>query len=178
MKNIKGANGVINKTGTEGAPSHIVDCREKDFYSNIEENIKDTVKCLIEAGFMTFSSCEGHSWSPIRNVSLVVNDAECKQIQKMIYHVFKDSMCGVIHYAIRNYDVFELYNDLYTQPKVISIFFGSIYCKDTLFKQEIFNNAIKNKLFNEYNNELWDNQMENDFLIDGKIGHTDSILIE
>ena len=61
MKNVKSSDGVINSTGQIGSPAFIVDPSSIDFYDEIEDGIKSTVKCAIDSGFETFSSCQGHA---------------------------------------------------------------------------------------------------------------------
>ena len=61
--NVAGEDGIINKDGLPGSSSDLVDCRSMGFWDNIEEGISSTVGCLVSAGFLTYSSCQGHQSS-------------------------------------------------------------------------------------------------------------------
>ena len=60
IKNVVGKDGIINLTGEIGSPAKMYKVEDSEFWDNIEEGIKSTVKVIIDNGFKTYSSCQGH----------------------------------------------------------------------------------------------------------------------
>ncbi len=60
MKNKVGQYGVINKTGKIGSSAVLYKTTDPEFWKNIEKGIKSSVKSVINIGYETYSSCQGH----------------------------------------------------------------------------------------------------------------------
>jgi hypothetical protein len=58
--NVKGHDGNINNTGKPFDAAEIFPINYEYFWDMIEDNIKPLVKVIINLGFETYSSCEGH----------------------------------------------------------------------------------------------------------------------
>ena len=75
MRNKLGDDGVINIDGKIGSVAESLDISDPEFFDSIETGIKSTVRVLINNGFKTYSSCQGHydaSFS-LRNVVVVLH---------------------------------------------------------------------------------------------------------
>lgn len=145
-----GKSGIINKTGTPGSPGLLVDCRSERFYENIEKNILSTVSLLVEQGYFTLSSCEGHIEScPFRCVSVIAEIEIIHGFQRAIHQTHMlDTAIGRIRYCLLNPNpALELYLGEFTHPLIIDISFGDIRDENTQIRQNIFNTYIsQNKI--------------------------------
>ncbi len=139
MKNIKSSDGVINATGKLGDSAHIVSPASVDFFDEIEDGIKSTVRCAIETGFETFSSCQGHvgcdSKYQQRTVTLILDNNELIFWQHMIsdlniVHQYKSPI--EYHILARKDSRFDF-----------MILIGSVYdLNETITKQNDLEKAI------------------------------------
>ena len=141
MHNTLGKDGIINRTGLPGASSNLIDCRDKDFWDDIEEGIRSTVHALISRGFFTVSSCQGHASScSIRCVSIIDERERIRWIQRAIAEInMRCPQRAPIHYALLDKNPsFTLYDGEFKSPKVIDIAFGHYLAEDTLSLQRDF----------------------------------------
>ena len=60
MKQKKSKYGNINFEGSRYSKSLLINNREPDFLDEIEDGIKPIIKVLVNKGFDTYSSCQGH----------------------------------------------------------------------------------------------------------------------
>lgn len=158
MKNKKGIDGIINHTGLPGAPSELIDCREDDFWDNIEEGIKSTVKVVIECGFMTVSSCQGHEASnPFRCVSIIGEVREVRWIQYVVAIINQTAnFAQPIQYSLLEKNTaMKLYDGMFERPIIIDISFGDCRRQDTSVKQKAFE-----KYLSEYDRYDIDDELD------------------
>lgn len=137
MKNRFGEDGVINLEGKVGSPSLILDIEDPFFFDSIEHGIKSTIEVLIENGFRTYSSCQGHH-NPdfsVRNVVVILEPHEVVFWRAMIAELnIINGFNSPITYVCVDYQ-----NDL----KGLMIMFGSIFqIEEVERKQNCFEIAI------------------------------------
>lgn len=139
MKNILGADGIINIDGKLGSAAEILQIDDPYFYNAIEDGIKSTVKILIDNGFETYSSCQGHHdfRYSLRNVSLVLKESEIDAWRAMIAELnIMKNFAKPITYAIVEYK---------KKKKGLMIIFGSVFnMQETEYKQKCFEECIPN----------------------------------
>ncbi len=149
MKNIRGKEGIINLDGKLGSDSLILDVNEPDFYECIEDGIKSTVKILIDNGFATYSSCQGHDSLEYscRNVVVILAEKEILPWKAMIADLnILNKFKKPITYAIVDYR---------ENKKGFMILIGSIYnLSETLKKQSCLEKAIPNIKKSYYSKSL------------------------
>jgi hypothetical protein len=144
--NQRGPTGIINRTGLAGSSATLVDCRSEDFLDNIEDGIKSTVRVLIDHGYLTISSCEGHADSySERTVSVIASDEDFNRILLAIVLANADTSDDeVIRYFVHPLDAkMNLYRDIDVKDwEVIDILFGGYDDKKTIIRQECFERQI------------------------------------
>lgn len=145
MNNILGNEGFINKTGKFGASSILVDCRNEYFLQNIEEGILSTVKTLIECGYMTVTSCQGHkNYNENRTVTIQVEKEQLNFFKKIILDINSEINSKCCRYVILDINSkFDLYEGLFKNPKKIEIIFGKCTNPETVIAQKKFETLIK-----------------------------------
>lgn len=157
--NKKGSGGFINHTGEYGASSTLVDCRDPLFYQNIEDGIYSTVKALVNHGFFTHSSCQGHTgYNEIRSVTIQGDDTVINFLQYIIWSINQSHKEICIKYIILPINEgANLYKGVFTDGKRIQIQFGNCNDPQTLNAQKIFEDSIiKNKIDRIPYNKLWE----------------------
>ena len=144
IKNRKGSDGRINETGKPGSPSRILDVRDADFFENVEDGIKSTVRAVISSGFETISSCQGHNDLGYvnRTVSLLLESDEIIYWRTMIADLnIVNGFRRPIKYFVSNYK---------DGIKKFMIIFGSVQdMKETELKQQAFDKTVP-KIIKEY----------------------------
>ena len=144
--NIRGETGIINSQGKPGFGSELVDCRDNEFWINIEDGIKSTVEAIVHAGLFTVSSCQGHSEScPYRCVSIIAEQPKIRAIQLMISKVnnmLEKEVQPIRYYLLEVQKAFSLYENEFIDPRIIDIVFGDFREKDTFDKQRLFEELI------------------------------------
>lgn len=154
MKNKLGEDGVINLDGKLGSEAQLLSVDDPDFFNAIELEIRQTVKVIIENGFVTYSSCQGHH-SPLyslRNVVVVLPEQEIDYWRAMIAEInILNQFSDPISYSIVDYR-----ND----KKGLMIIFGSIFqLKETVLKQKCFEEYIplvKSNFYNKKHEDIVD----------------------
>lgn len=144
--NKRGSHGIINCTGSPGAPSDLVDCRDSDFLRNIEDGIASTVIVLLNKGLFTVSSCQGHAVScPYRCVSIVDNIPVIRWLQQAVYTINQtESFQNPITYFMLPFrPECNLYDGCFQDPCVIDIVFGDFRDSETIAKQSAFEIYLK-----------------------------------
>lgn len=171
--NIRGSHGIINQTGTPGAPSELVDCRSKDFLQNIEEEIMSTVIVILNKGLYTVSSCQGHSVScPYRCVSIVDEISIIRWLQYTVYIINNtESFRTPITYFILPFQSeLSLYNGCFRDPCVIDIIFGDYRDEETAIKQHAFEVYLRThsvkEVSEQLSNEIMRYRLSNDAHVD------------
>lgn len=149
MKNRCGEDGVINLEGKIGSPSLILDIEDPFFFDSIEHGIKSTVEVLIENGFRTYSSCQGHH-NPefsVRNVVVVLEPHEVVFWRAMIAELnIVNEFNSPITYVCVDYK-----NGL----KGLMIMFGSIFqIEEVERKQHCFEEWVPNIRKQYYNKSI------------------------
>lgn len=169
MSNIRGVDGIINRTGTPGAPSDIVDCRDDFFWDNIEDGIRSTVKAIVDKGFLTVSSCEGHASScPFRCVSIICEEEDIRWFQLAISKINDnlDIKVPIMYALLDKQPAFCLYNNDFHNPKIIDISFGHFDSLETHKKQKAFEIYLRDhtsyKIFEELNERITTPFMHNE----------------
>lgn len=143
--NVAGEDGIINRDGLPGSSSDLVDCRSMDFWDNIEEGILSTVKCLVSAGFLTFSSCQGHrSSNRNRCVSFFLEYNIAHWLISGVNslngrHCFRHPIIAVIEKADTRCSLYQGEFDL---PYIADIVFGDFEESETIEKQSCFEEWI------------------------------------
>lgn len=153
--NIKGKEGFINKLGTYGASSELIDCRSEGFLENIEDGIYSTVKTLIENGYLTVSSCQGHvNYNKNRTVTIQVEENMIDYFRYLVYRVNEDLTVSALRYLILDMiPGFDLYQGYYKNPKKIQFIFGSCIDSQTELIQKKFEHYIENGLVINWNKQ-------------------------
>lgn len=130
MKNVKSPEGIINVTGTLGDKSFILDPDDEGFFDEIEDGISSTVRCILDAGFRTVSSCEGHQHDlyQIRSVSISLTKSETVYWQYMISDL---NIVNCFKYPITYHVLDRPSGDI-----DFMILIGSIYHMDELQKKQ------------------------------------------
>lgn len=139
MRNKLGDDGVINIDGKIGSVAEILDISDPEFFDSIETGIKSTVRVLINNGFKTYSSCQGHydaSFS-LRNVVVVLESFEVDFWRAMIAEInILNKFQEPITYLLVDYK---------DGKKGLMIIFGSVFQLDEVEKkQKCFENVIPN----------------------------------
>ena len=139
MKNILGDDGIINLDGKLGSKSEILSSDDPLFYDAIEEGIKSTVKKLIDNGFETYSSCQGHhdpKYS-LRNIVIVLTENEINAWRAMIaeLNIQKKFAIPITHLIVQ-------YKN---NKKGLMVILGSVFdIEETKYKQKCFEECIPN----------------------------------
>lgn len=137
---------MINLAGRPGSPATLVDCRCPDFWDNIETGVRSTVRCVLDRGWRTVSSCEGHEEaSPWRCFSVM---AEQEQIHAFIQMIARFNAAHRPDIEIA-FSVFSpdrhlhLYEDEFpVHPLIADVILGNIRDADLARKQTIFENYL------------------------------------
>ena len=157
MKNIRGKDGIINHTGCPGSPSELVDCRSDTFWDNIEEGIISTVRILVEKGFYTVSSCQGHLTScPIRCVSVIGEIEDIRWFQYAVAEINRSLAVSrpIQYFLLEKQKKFTLYDGLFSNPQIIEISFGHFQHRETETKQKAFEEYIRTHDFHKIHSPL------------------------
>ena len=137
MKNVLGTDGVINLDGKLGSKAEILKTDDPLFYESIEEGIRSTVKILIDNGFITYSSCQGHHSHDysFRNVVVVLEQYEIDAWRAMIaeLNILKKFKQPITYLVV----------DYRDNKKGLMVILGSVFdIKETEFKQKCFEESI------------------------------------
>lgn len=145
MHNIHGKDGIINRTGLPGASSNLIDCRNEDFWDDIEDGIRSTVKAFVSHGFYTVSSCQGHASScSIRCISIIDERTKIRWIQQAVAEInMSNPRRNPIRYALLDKNPsYTLYSGIFSAPKIIDIALGHFLSEDTVANQNDLENYI------------------------------------
>lgn len=138
MHNVRGPEGVINLTGRLGDPAELVSIDAPDFYDNIEDGIISTVRLLVDNGFITTTSCQGHFDKRffMRTVTVRLNKNEIEWWRLFISEMnILGSFREPVTYHILKTDKENEFD--------LMILFGSVYDIDeTIIKQKKFEDNI------------------------------------
>lgn len=103
--------GRINQTGEYGGPAHTVCPYAPHYLDNIEDGIKPVVRELFQKGYLTISSCEGHSWGENRYVTVAFpSEQERENLKNVLASKFIPFL-GLVEVAHMTNAKVELYED-------------------------------------------------------------------
>lgn len=145
--NIRGDEGFINSLGKFGSPSELIDCREEGFLENIEDGIYTTVKKLVENGYMTVSSCQGHmNYNENRTVTIQVENDSIDYFRYLVYMINEELNTNKLRYLILDMlTCFDLYHGYHKEPRKIQFIFGSCTDPQTEIIQKKFEEFIEKR---------------------------------
>lgn len=157
MDNVRGDDGCINATGVPGGNAKMLKSSlDVDFLSQIEDGIKDTVILLLEYGFSTFSSCQGHSYGSKYCFVSIIDDYE----QIINYkNSFENYLNNNIKYMIKPIilelskydDEMDIYNRMKKNLTILKFIFGSSDDIMLKYKKSIFHAWVRNRNYLKYN---------------------------
>ena len=121
-----------------------------NFYDEIEEGVKETVKALLDMGYLTIGSCDGfHTFGTNANVVVVVNSVATAN--DLIYDLAQLGIYSNIdltfdHFGVANIN--KLFARTYTQYTCIKIYIYQPNLFTVLFKKYIIkkNNKLLRQL--------------------------------
>lgn len=128
MDNILGNEGYINKSGKFGSSSVLVDCRKEYFLQNIEKGILSTIKTLIDCGYMTVTSCQGHkNYNENRTVTIQVEKEQLGFFKKIVFDINNEVDSKCCKYVILDINnKFDLYEGIFNNPKKLKLYLVNV----------------------------------------------------
>ena len=143
--NTVGDDGTINEGGKTGFASRIVDCRDNDFWNNIEAGVLNTVRALVDSGYFTISSCQGHlEGNPNRCVSVIGEKHVIAGFQKAIDTInsINPNITPITYHLLEVQDTCSVYRNEFKSPLIIDIIFGDYRENDTALMQNLFEQCV------------------------------------
>lgn len=139
-----GEEGFINHTGKFGASADLIHIDAENFFDNIEEGIYNTVKVLVENGFFTCSSCQGHvGYNKARTVTVQGTKEDINYLKSVVWRVRQcDKNLKVQYMVLPLMEKGNIYKENLDHCAKIMIYFGPCDLASTLKGQDVFEKYI------------------------------------